>query len=107
MPSNGGNRWAALALPDVLAARARNRFRRMLLLYGIPADRTIFLPHSYTWLLFPGGLKLRRNWRGLPAEVLSNVRSHMALEAVGIEASDQVARTGGMCRFGANRGGEI
>src|SRR5258708_33753888 len=79
----------------------------MVLLEGVPAGRTGFVADSSTWLLFPGGLKLRRNWRGPPAEVLSNVRSHMALEAVGIEASDQVARTGGMCRFGANRGGEI
>jgi hypothetical protein len=35
---------------------------------------------------------------------LSNVRSPFALGAMGIEASEPVARKGGMCKFGTNRG---
>jgi hypothetical protein len=38
--------WAVLTLPDILATRAGDRFRRVLLLQGLPANRTIFLPHS-------------------------------------------------------------
>ena len=37
---------AELTLPDVLAAGAGDRFRRVLLHEGAPANRTIFLPHS-------------------------------------------------------------
>jgi hypothetical protein len=40
--------WAELTLPDILAAGAGDGFRRVLLLEGLPANRTIFLPHSLT-----------------------------------------------------------
>jgi hypothetical protein len=38
--------WAVLTLPDILAAGAGDRFRRVLLGEGAPANWTIFLPHS-------------------------------------------------------------
>jgi len=43
---------ATLAFPDVLAARAGDGFRGMLLGHGIFTNRTIFLPHNYTLVDF-------------------------------------------------------
>jgi hypothetical protein len=58
-PCNGhaGKKQAALSLPDILAAGAGDGFRRMLLFQGILANRTVFLPHNYTWLPSRIGLK--------------------------------------------------
>jgi hypothetical protein len=42
----GARGRAALTLPELLAAGAGDRFRRVLLHEGAPANRTIFLPHS-------------------------------------------------------------
>src|SRR6516164_4627173 len=36
-----------LALPNVLAAGARNRLRRMFLCHGLPTDRTLSAPHIW------------------------------------------------------------
>jgi len=49
-----------LALPDVLPARARNRFRGIFLCHRLPADGTILAPHvgpafPSTNRLRPGG----------------------------------------------------
>jgi hypothetical protein len=77
-----------LALPDVLAAGAGDGFGGMLLGHGILANRTIFLPHDYTLVDFQGWPAIARNWRGLLASARSNIRSHFAVEAVGIEASE-------------------
>jgi len=80
--------WAALTLPDVLAAGAGDGFGGMLLGHWIFANRTIFLPHDYTLVDFQGCPEIARNWRGLLAPARSNIRSHYAVEAVGIEASE-------------------
>lgn len=52
-----GNSWAALSLPDILAARAGDRLRRMLPFQGFLTNRTVFLPHIHTWLSLTIGLK--------------------------------------------------
>ena len=93
-----------LALPDVLAAGAGHRIRRAFLFHGSPTNRTVFLPHNYTCLLSWDRARTTENWRGLPMLDLSNVRSPFALGAMGIEASEPVARKEGMCKFGTNRG---
>src|SRR4029077_5482775 len=57
------NGLATLTLPDVLAARAGDGFGGMLLLQGILTNRTIFLPHSYTRIVFQGWPDTPLNWR--------------------------------------------
>jgi hypothetical protein len=89
------NRWTALAFPDVLAAGAGDGFGGMFFGHGIFANRTVFLPHSYTLGDFQERLSRPRNWRGLLEPARSNFRSHFALEAVGIEASEPSSPQGG------------
>ena len=45
LPSKGMS-LAALSLPDILTAGARDRIRRELLFQGFPTNRTVFLPHN-------------------------------------------------------------
>jgi hypothetical protein len=78
----------SLALPDILAAGAGDGFGGKFFGHGIFANRTIFLPHDYTLVDFQGWPDIARNWRGLLAPARSNFRSHFAVEAVGIEASE-------------------
>jgi hypothetical protein len=102
---SGLRNWrAALAFPNVLTAGTRHRIRRALLFHGSPTNRTVFLPHNCTCLLSWDQFGTSANWRGLPVPNLSNVRSPFALGAMGIEASEPVARMGGLCKFGTNRG---
>jgi hypothetical protein len=54
MPSNRGNRCAALSLPNVFATGAGNRLRGIRLFQGLLTNRTVFLPHNHTWLFSLG-----------------------------------------------------
>lgn len=46
----GPQKWAALALPDVLTARAGDRLRGLFFLQLLPANWTFSLPHINTCL---------------------------------------------------------